>query len=89
MARKTVKKAGPKRTSRRKVVAKSNRPVMMDAPEKGIPDYDVKITPLSELLVRVEVTNTVNEKTALTTCGPNSDIDAIVEDLKVRLYDWS
>jgi hypothetical protein len=89
MARKVAKKAGPKRSARRKVAAKSNRPMMMDTPEKGIPDYDVKVTELGELLVRIEVTNLNNNQTAMTTCGPKSDIEAIVEDLKVRLYDWS
>jgi hypothetical protein len=60
----------------------------MDIPEGGIPEFDVTVTPMGELMTRVNVRNLRSGHSALSSCKPGRE-EAMIADLKVRLYDWS
>ena len=68
---------------------KTNRPFnrngQMDIPEP-MPEFSVKVTEINPLLLTIQVKNLDTGIAATTTCGPDSDQDAIVQDLKERLY---
>lgn len=73
---------------RRKVVVRTT-PVGIDVPERGIPKFEVTVQERGPLVTFVTVKNLATGNTAMTSCSPKADTDAIANGLKVRMYDWS
>lgn len=71
--------------ARRKKKVTVRKTGLMDLPDP-MPKFEVYTITHGPLLVEIRVTNLDSNQTAVTTCGPDSDHNIIIQELKERLY---